>query len=43
MEEVMREDLEQDELIDLGAASEVTRGIVQRFAEESTGLPDYRD
>ncbi len=39
----MREDLEQDELTDLGASSEVTRGIVQRFAEESTGLPDYRD
>jgi len=40
----MREDIEaQDELVDLGAASELTLGIAKVQALEDFETPDFRD
>jgi hypothetical protein len=41
----MNKEIQTEEagVTDLGAASERTLGVWQKYAEESTGLPDYRD
>lgn len=39
----MRDDEKREDLIDLGAATEVTLGIAKLDVEESTGEPDFRD
>jgi hypothetical protein len=44
MESVMREDLElNDEVTDLGAATDVTLGIYDPVKTESLGTPQARD
>ena len=44
MESEMREDIErEDDIIDLGAATEVTLGIEDLVQKESNGTPRARD
>jgi hypothetical protein len=42
-EAMMREDLQHDDAIELGAATQVTQGVEEPEAEEDLSIPDFRD